>query len=251
MNFELSTRRSFLKASRTSLVAASVAGLTLSNCGTTPASTGAGGTTPTSTGAVKTLSAASNDPLQRLLEGNVRFQTGAVTRPDQTLARRAALAQKQSPFAIIFSCVDSRVPPELVFDQGLGDLFIIRTAAHVLDSASLGSLEFGVAELHIPLLMVLGHERCGAVGATITAIDSHEEPPGSIKTLVDYIRPSVLAAQGTGAVRTDNAVRLNVSNTVQHLRQSTIMNTAEKSGKLTIVGARYDLDTGGVSIITH
>jgi len=119
----------------------------------------------------------------------------------------------------------------------------------VIDQAALGSLEFGVAELHIPLLVVLGHERCGAVTATIKAVDSHEEPPGSIRTLVDYIRPAVLAAHGTGATRLDNAVRLNSKRTVQALHRSKILHDAFSQGKLTIVAARYDLDTGAVNLI--
>src|SRR5450432_2801977 len=121
---------------------------------------------------------ASSAALELLQAGNHRFQEGKVIWPNQTRARRIAVARKQNPFAIVFSCVDSRVPPELVFDRGLGDIFTIRTAAHVIDQAALGSLEFGVAELHIPLLMVLGHERCGAVTATITAVDTHKDPPG-------------------------------------------------------------------------
>ena len=192
---------------------------------------------------------ASSAALQLLQAGNLRFQKRTVIWPNQTRARRTAVAQKQNPFAMIFSCVDSRVPPELAFDRGLGDIFTIRTADHVIDQAALGSLEFGVAELHIPLLMVLGHERCGAVTATITAVDTHEDPPGSIKALVDYIRPAVLAAQGTGATRVDNAVRINTTRTVQVLRQSTIINAAITSNKLALVAARYDLDTGVVSII--
>lgn len=239
MNLEPSSRRSFLQASVTTLVTASVAGFTLSGCGTTST-----GTLPAST-----PSATSHNPLQRLLEGNARFAAGTAIRPDQAVARRTEVAQEQNPFAIIFGCVDSRVPPEIVFDQGLGDLFIVRTAGQVLDEASLGSLEFGVAELHIPLLMVLGHQRCGAVSASITAIDTHEEPPGSIKVLVDYIRPAVLAAQGTGTARLDNAVRINVNNTVKQLHQSSLLADAVRSGKLTLVGAYYSLDTGKVSLI--
>ncbi len=233
-----------MKVSGISLVEAGLIGLTFHTSGTASA-------TSASSTDLESPSVTSSEALQQLLKGNLRFQKGKATWPNQTLARRKALAEKQSPFAMIFGCVDSRVPPELVFDQGLGDIFDIRTAAHVIDKAALGSLEFGVAELHIPLLMVLGHERCGAVSATITAIDSHEEPPGSIRTLVDYIRPAVLAAHGTGATRLDNAVRLNVSRTVQALHQSKILNDAVKSGKLTILGARYDLDTGAVDVIVH
>jgi len=137
----------------------------------------------------------------------------------------------------------------MIFDQGLGDLFVIRTAAHVLDNAALGSLEFGVAELHIPLLMILGHERCGAVTATINAIDNKEEAPGSIQTLVDYIRPAVLAAQGTGANRLDSAVRNNSRRTLQELLRSKILKNAVVGGQLRIVAARYNLDTGAVTLL--
>jgi carbonic anhydrase len=244
MHFGRSTRRSFLKISGVSLVGASLTGLTFHTSGTASA-------TSASSIDLESPSVTSSEALQQLLQGNLRFQKGKAIWPNQTLARRKAIAQEQNPFALIFGCVDSRVPPELVFDRGLGDIFDIRTAGHVIDNAALGSLEFGVEEFHCPLLVVLGHERCGAVSATITAIDSHEEPPGSIRTLVDYIRPSVLAAHGTGATRLDNAVRLNVSHTVRALHQSKILNDAVKSGQLTILGAYYDLDTGAVDVIYH
>lgn len=237
-----STRRNFLKASGISLVGAGLTGFTGQTSGIASAAS-------LSATELESPSITSSEALQNLLKGNLRFQKGEASWPDQTLARRTAVALKQNPFAMIFGCVDSRVPPELIFDQGLGDIFVIRTAAHVIDNAALGSLEFGVAELHIPLLMVLGHERCGAVSATVQAVDSHKEPPGSIRTLVDYIRPAVLAASGTGATRLDNAVRLNSKRTVHALRHSKILNDAVTSGKLTIVAARYDLDTGAVNII--
>ncbi len=242
MHVSPSTRRSFLKVSGGSLVGASLTGFTY-----LPSAGASGASTPSTE--LESPSITSSAALRKLLQGNLRFQKGKAIWPDQTPARRTALAQKQNPFAMIFSCVDSRVPPELVFDQGLGDIFTIRTAAHVIDQAALGSLEFGVAELHIPLLVVLGHERCGAVTATIKAVDSQEEPPGSIRTLVDYIRPAVLAAHGTGATRLDNAVRLNSKRTVQALHRSKILHDAFSQGKLTIVAARYDLDTGAVNLI--
>jgi carbonic anhydrase len=187
--------------------------------------------------------------LQTLLQGNLRFQQSKAKWPNQTAARRQALAQKQAPLAIIFGCVDSRVPPELVFDQGLGDIFDIRTAGHVVDNAALGSIEFGVAELGVPLLLVLGHERCGAVSATIQAVDHHEEAPGSIQALVEYIRPSVLAARGKGDQRLESAVRNNILRTVNQLSCSKIICDAVKAGKLALVGCRYDLDTGAVSML--
>jgi carbonic anhydrase len=238
-----STRRSFLKVSGGSLLGAGLASLPYLSADI------ASGATLAAT-ELESSFVTSSEALRKLLQGNLRYQKGKAIRPDQTPGRRRDTAQKQNPFAIIFSCVDSRVPPEIVFDQGLGDLFVIRTAAHVIDKAALGSLEFGVAELHIPLLMVLGHERCGAVSATVKAVDNHEDAPGSIQSLVDYIRPSVLTAQGTGAARLDDAVRINSRRTVQILlRESTILTDAVNGHKLEIVAARYDLDTGVVKLI--
>ena len=190
-----------------------------------------------------------SDPLQKLLDGNQRFQRGQATWPNQTVARRQAVAQKQTPFAMIFGCVDSRVPPELVFDQGLGDLLIIRTAANVLDTAALGSIEFGVVELNIPLLVVLGHERCGGVTAAIQAIDNNKPAPGSIQSLVEYLRPSILKAQGQGDARVVSAIHNNIAYTINKLSGSKIISDAVNAEKLTIVGSYYDLDTGAVSVL--
>jgi carbonic anhydrase len=146
--------------------------------------------------------------------------------------------------------VDSRVPPEIVFDRGLGDLFVIRTAAHVVDGAALGSIEYGVEELHVPLVVVMGHERCGAVVASIEAVDAGARAPGDIATLVEGIRPSVDAARGLPGDRTDNTVRANVQRTVQRLDASPILHEAWVAGHLKIVGARYELDSGLVEVIT-
>ena len=127
----------------------------------------------------------------RLLEGNARFVRGKSTAINESAGRRVKVADRQRPFATIFSCVDSRVPPELVFDRGLGDLFVIRTAGNVVDSAVMGSLEYGAYELEIPLLLVLGHNRCGAVKATMETIESGGKAEGSIAYLVEAIRPAV------------------------------------------------------------
>ena len=234
---------------RALLAASALAAIGMTGC-TTSTTKSTGVATPTKTIAANNTPATSS-PLQKLLDGNLRFQRGQAKWPNQTLTQRRAVAQKQAPFAIIFGCVDSRVPPELVFDQGLGDLFVIRTAAHVIDNAALGSIEFGVAELNIPLLVVLGHERCGAVAAAIQAVDHHETAPGSIQSLVEYISPSVLKAQGQGDTRLTNAVRNNITYTVNALFHSEIINDAANAGKLTIVGSYYDLDTGAVSILKN
>ena len=187
--------------------------------------------------------------LQRLLDGNRRHGAGRPSPLHESTSRRLEVAQAQKPFAIIFGCADSRVPPEIVFDAGLGDLFVIRTAGHVLDTSVLGSLEFGVAELGIPLLLVLGHERCGAVTAALEAVEDGAEPDADIATLVDSIRPAVEQAEEQPGDLLDNSVRVNVEMTVQALKASPILADAMTSGTLTIAGAYYDLETGVVEVI--
>lgn len=190
-----------------------------------------------------------DEALQRLMEGNERYVANKSTDLNESQSRRAELAQGQKPFATIFSCVDSRVPPELVFDRGLGDLFVIRTAGHVIDNAVLGSLEFGVAELKIPLLMVLGHEKCGAVKATVEAVEKNATAEGDINWLVEGIRPAVEEVKSQSGDLLDNAVKANVTLTVERLKGSAILSEALEKSELQIVGGRYDLDTGMVEII--
>jgi carbonic anhydrase len=187
--------------------------------------------------------------LSRLLVGNQRFRTGRSQHPRISPDYRRSLASGQRPIAEFFGCVDSRVPDEIITDQGLGDLLTIRTAGHVIDGAALGSLEFGVAELGIGLVVVLGHERCGAVQAAISTIDGGGTAEGAIQTLVDGIRPAVLATEGiTDPVRRLNtAVGLHTTFTVRRLlAESEILATAVHEGRLGIVAARYDLDTGAI-----
>jgi len=187
--------------------------------------------------------------LDRLRGGNERFATGAVRRPDVSTNRRADLAAGQAPFALIFSCVDSRVPPELVFDQGLGHLFVCRTAGQVLDQAVLGSIQYGVLELGIPLILVLGHEECGAVRATLEA--RHSAPVGNdIDALVAAISPAVERADvAEGGDPLDRAVRYNVGNVVTALRGNAVLGAAVGAGSLRILGARYGLDDGRVEFL--
>lgn len=191
-----------------------------------------------------------DEALQRLMEGNKRYVASKSEPVNESATRRAELAAGQAPFATIFSCVDSRVPPELVFDRGLGDLFVIRTAGQVIDQAVLGSLQFGVAELKIPLLMVMGHENCGAVKATIEAVEGHADVEGGIGWLVQGIRPAVEATEGQEGDHLDNAVRKNVALVVEQLKQSPILAEAIADNTLKIVGARYDLDSGQVEMLT-
>jgi carbonic anhydrase len=225
------SRRDFLKAS--SLTAVSMA---LAACA--PAQVN-----------VESTVANSDEALQRLLEGNQRYVANKSIDLNESQSRRAEVAKGQSPFATIFSCVDSRVPPELIFDRGLGDLFVIRTAGQVIDNAVLGSLEFGVAELKIPLLMVIGHEKCGAVKATVEAVENNATAEAEINWLVDGIRPAVEAAKTQSGDLLDNAVKANVSLTVERLKGSSILSEAVENDDLKIAGARYDLDTGIVEAI--
>jgi carbonic anhydrase len=184
--------------------------------------------------------------LQRLLEGNQRYVAAKPAHPNLTLERRTQLAQGQHPFAIVFSCVDSRVPPELVFDRGLGDLFVIRTAGHTLDDAVLGSIEYGVAELGIPLILVLGHEKCGAVKATLEAIEHQTRAPDRIQTLVRDIAPAIEQTKGQPGDALDNAIQANTALTVGRLMATPLLAEAFGKGGLKIVGGRYDLDSGAV-----
>lgn len=182
----------------------------------------------------------------RLMDGNKRFVAGQSLHPNQTRQDRESVAKSQAPFAVILSCSDSRVPPELVFDAGLGSLFVIRVAGNVVDDVTLGSIEYAVEHLGVPLVMVLGHERCGAV----TAATQSGEPDAHIKSLVNAIKPAVETVKGQPGDPVDNAVAANVRLVVRQLSASRdILGKHLDEHKLTIIGARYDLDTGVVELL--
>jgi carbonic anhydrase len=187
--------------------------------------------------------------LALLVEGNRRWQGLRPEHPHEGAEIRSSLVAAQHPFATILSCVDSRVPPELVFDQGLGDLFTVRTAGQVLDEAVLGSIAFGAGELGIPLVVVLGHQSCGAVGATVDAVDAGEEAPGHIQALVEAISPAVPPAGPDRTTRVAAAVDQNIRNIVAALRADADLHEAVEHGAVTVVGARYDLDSGAVTLL--
>ncbi len=150
---------------------------------------------------------------------------------------------------MLVSCSDSRVPPEVLFGKGLGELFIIRNAGNTIDTAAMGSLEYAVAELNVPLVVVMGHERCGAVAAAVSVVEKGATFPGSIGRMVEPIVPAVLDARRQGAVDLlDASVRANVSRTVGRLRDFSEPMVLDriKSGRLRVIGARYDLDDGRV-----
>jgi len=191
-----------------------------------------------------------DDALNNLMAGNARYMQGSPIHPNQSAERQAEVAQGQHPWAAILGCIDSRVPPELVFDQGLGDLFVARTAGQVIDNVVLGSLEFAVEE-GVKLIMVLGHQSCGAVNATIQTLQTNGHAEGQIATLVDAIKPAVIEAQSQSGDLLDNAVRANVALEVEYLKSSSqIISQALGQGTIGLVGARYDLGTGAVSVIS-
>jgi carbonic anhydrase len=184
--------------------------------------------------------------LKRLLDGNQRFVQQKREYPHQSQTRLQEVAQVQHPFATILSCADSRVSAEILFDQGIGDLFDIRIAGNIVIPEALGSIEYATALLGTPLIMVLGHERCGAVTAAVKG----ELLPGQIGTFVKAIKPSMAKVKGKSGDPVENAVVANVKYQVERLQQnSTLLVQLMQAGTLKIVGGRYDLDTGEVTII--
>jgi len=195
--------------------------------------------------------------LERLEGGNRRYASAALTHPNQTPARRAEEAKGQHPIAVVVSCSDSRVPPEIVFDQGLGDLFVIRTAGNRLDDLVLASIEYAVEHLGCGLVVVLGHERCGAVTAAVEAAAHPEaksenpEATGShVPVLVRTMSDAVAATATMPGDKVENAMVENVRIVVKGVTsQSPYLAARARAGALKVVGARYDLDSGKVTLI--
>ena len=189
------------------------------------------------------------EALQRLMEGHRRYLAEQMAHPNQAAERRREVAAGQSPFAIVLGCSDSRVPPEVIFDAGLGDLFIVRVAGNVVDNAGLGSIEFAAAEFESPLIVVLGHSNCGAVKAAISAVQSGAEVEGAIGSLVDLIRPAVARARERPGDLLVNATRANVELSMTRILDSEpILATRERLGSLDIMGGVYDLESGVVDM---
>ena len=182
--------------------------------------------------------------LAELKAGNEHHARHQYKHPHQTVARQRELVTGQDPHAQILTCSDSRVPPEIIFDQGLGDLFVVRVAGNIATDTQIGSLEYGAKHLHIPLVVVLGHESCGAVTAAVEG----GEVEGHIATLVGLIKPAVEKSRGLPGDRVANAVRTNVQIVVQQLRSSTpVLSELVAQKKLKIVGGVYSLETGKVT----
>ena len=199
---------------------------------------------------------------RELRDGNERFLRGEMEHPSQGVDHRSSLSSLQEPFAVVFGCSDSRVAAELVFDRGLGDLFVVRTAGHVVDTTVLGSIEYGVQVLRAPLVVVLGHDSCGAVGAAVEALRTGVMPTGFVRAVVDRVIPSVVSltrptADGatgqSGSWFTPSAAELgqeHVGVTVRMLQSySAYLREGVESGAVAVVGAEYALAEGRVRVV--
>jgi carbonic anhydrase len=188
--------------------------------------------------------------LARLKEGNAAFVKGGACVPTGGPARVAELAKGQGPFAVIVGCSDSRTPPEHLFGRGLGELFVIRVAGNTVDQGALGSIEYAVAVLGAPLILVLGHSHCGAVDAAAKIVTENASYPGSITALVLPIVPSVLRAQRKGGDLLAAAVSENVASVVEQLKGSdAILRDSIRAGKVKVAGGVYDLASGAVTFM--
>ncbi|MFJ8001805.1 carbonic anhydrase [Streptomyces sp. NPDC096310] len=224
-------RRTLLRAALAGTAATTGVALTATTAGAAPSARPA-----------RPRPATADEALAELAEGNRRWRTFRQRHPDETEAVRKALVTGQHPFALILGCIDSRVPPELVFDQGLGDLMTVRSAGEVLDEAVLGSISYGVLELGIPLILVLGHQSCGAVAAAVEAEETGAQLPAHIQYLADQIRPAIDHTQH-GTARVDSTVSANVEMVRARLAAEPDLAAKVAEGKLAIVGARYELGT--------
>jgi carbonic anhydrase len=194
-----------------------------------------------------------DEALKDLMDGNARFAKGEATSPRRSPADFRSVSEAQSPIAVVIACADSRVSPELLFDSGIGELFVIRVAGNVVDGAGVtmkGSIEYAVAELNVPLIVVLGHTNCGAVKAAIQHIDENDSLPGSINGLVELIKPVVSKVRGQQGKIVENVTQANVAAGVEKLKSlEPILAPRVKAEKVKVVGGIYDLHTGTVKLL--
>jgi carbonic anhydrase len=184
-----------------------------------------------------------------LKEGNERFVAGKPEHPSQSVEHRASLTAAQKPTAVIFGCADSRVAAELIFDQGLGDMFVVRTAGQAIDSAVLGSIEYAVTVLNVPLVVVLGHDGCGAVKAALAALDEGAIPAGFVRDVVERVAPSILMARRDGLTRVDEFEERHVRETVAQLvSRSMAISQRVAEGTLALAGVTYHLANGQAAL---
>jgi carbonic anhydrase len=192
----------------------------------------------------------SDEALARLVEGNRRFVANKMFHPNESPEQRTRLTSGQAPFAAILGCADSRVPPEIIFDHGLGDIFDVRVAGNIVEDAGSGSFEYAVEHLGVPLIVVLGHAKCGAVKSTVEALQAGGEVPGHIAELVRKLKPAVYKTKDLPGDKIDNAVRENArSNAAELAGLEPILKKKVQEGLLKVVAMRYDLDTGVVELL--
>jgi carbonic anhydrase len=185
-----------------------------------------------------------------LLAGNQRFVAGTPEHPNQDATRRAETAPGQQPFAVLFGCSDSRLAAEIIFDRGLGDLFVVRTAGHVVGAEVLGSIEYGVDVLGSPLVVVLGHDSCGAVGAACAALEDGIAPVGYVRDVVERVTPSVLAARAAGLVEPQEILAEHIRHTVDLLLdRSRVLAEKVAAGQAAVVGLCYRLADGSAQLV--
>ncbi|MEU6331858.1 carbonic anhydrase [Streptomyces sp. NPDC047049] len=190
------------------------------------------------------------DAFELLLSGNRRFVAGTPEHPNQDATRRAAIAPSQQPFAVLFGCSDSRLAAEIIFDRGLGDLFVVRTAGHVMGAEVLGSIEYGVDVLDCPLVVVLGHDSCGAVGAACAALENGMRPAGYVRDVVERVTPSVLAARAAGRVEPEEILAEHIRHTVDLLLdRSRVLAEKVAAGQVAVVGLCYRLADGRAELV--
>ncbi|MFE9636915.1 carbonic anhydrase [Streptomyces sp. NPDC006463] len=190
------------------------------------------------------------DAFDLLMAGNQRFVCGATEHPNQDAARRTEIAPSQQPFAVLFGCSDSRLAAEIIFDRGLGDLFVVRTAGHVAGTEVLGSIEFGVSVLDAPLVVVLGHDSCGAVAAACSALENGQTPGGFVRDVVERVTPSVLAARAAGRETAEEILAEHIEHTVDLLlERSRVLAERVAAGRLGVVGLSYRLADGSAQLV--
>jgi len=196
--------------------------------------------------AVSAPTMSADEALKLLLDGNQRFVAGKLEHPNQTPERRAEVAKGQHPFASVLACSDSRTPPEIIFDRGLGDIFTVRVAGNVADKVVIESLDYSVKHLGVRVVMVLGHTRCGAV---IAAVEGHTEDNKDVGPMLKELDPAVHSTHGMPGDPIENAVRANVRLVMLNIATSPELRSMVISGELKIVGGVYDLDTGKIEML--
>lgn len=188
---------------------------------------------------------------EMLLAGNRRFVSGTPEHPNQDAARRSEIAPAQNPFAVLFGCSDSRLAAEIIFDRGLGDLFVVRTAGHVTGPEVLGSIEYGASVLNCPLVVVLGHDSCGAVAATRAAVEDGVAAPGYVRDVIERVTPSVLAARSAGLTQDSDIIAEHTRHTVDLLLdRSRVLADQVEAGQTAVVGLSYRLADGSAHLVT-